>query len=299
MVSSISKTDNQPKQAPKKEEINYDDKRTWTYPLNDKQISIIQDGFIEMDYYKTLPDDKKKMYIPKPITAPNSLANIIKLLSDFGILATLSAPVFDVMKNFPQPNPFDKIVVIFKTIDKLMEIVTAIETLEDIPIIGTLASPVVRALRLIIEFFMAIFYAVIMLLDGTMMIIFKLEKDLPKIKERWAIMWENGETPDRLSKEIKQLEDEARDGNWDVFTSTKEWKQFLNELNSLVKPINEIYNLVINMTEKFSIIVDMFKYLDWRGEKFTLDNVSKFVLGKSWREMEEEAQERVEKEFNK
>ena len=180
MVSSISKTDNQPKQAPKKEEINYDDKRTWTYPLNDKQISIIQDGFIEMDYYKTLPDDKKKMYIPKPITAPNSLANIIKLLSDFGILATLSAPVFDVMKNFPQPNPFDKIVVIFKTIDKLMEIVTAIETLEDIPIIGTLASPVVRALRLIIEFFMAIFYAVIMLLDGTMMIIFKLEKDFPK-----------------------------------------------------------------------------------------------------------------------
>ena len=296
MVSSISKTDNQPKQAQKKEEIDYNDKNSWTYPLNDKQISIIQDGFIEMYYYKMLPDERKKDYIPKPIT---SISSIIKLLSDFGILATLLAPIFDVLKSLPKPNPFEKILVIFKMIDKLLDIISAIETLEDVPIIGQLAAPVVRALRLIIEFFMAIFYAVIMLIDGSLMIWFKLQKDLPKIKERLKIMFGQGESPEGFQNMIKRLKEEFDDDALNVFMNTKEMKKIINELNSLVKPINEIYSLAVNMTEKFSMICDSLSYIDWNSDNFLGDTFCKFVFGKTWHQMELEAQERVEKEFNK
>lgn len=296
MVSSISKTNNQPNQAPKKEEIDYNDKKSWTCPLNDKQISIIQDDFIEMEEYKALPDEKKKDYIPKPIT---SMTSIIKLLSDFGILATLLAPIFDVLKSLPKPNPFEKILVIFKTIDKLLDIISAIETLEDVPVIGPLASPVVRALRYIVEFFMSLFYAVIMLIDGTLMVWFKLQKDLPKIEERIKIMFGQGESPEGLKKMIDRLSEEFKDDALNVFMSTKEMNQLMKELNSLVQPINDIYTLAVNMTEKFSMIVDSFKHIDWNGEDFYGDQFCKFVLGKTWHEMELEAQERVEKEFNK
>lgn len=293
MVSSISKTNNQPNQAPKKEEIDYNDKSTWTYPLNDKQISIIQDGFIDSEIYNLLPDEEKINYIPKPL--PINMASLIKLLSDFGILASLLAPIFDVLKSLPRPNPFEKILVIFKTIDKLLDIISAIETLEDVPVIGTLASPVVRALRYIVEFFMSLFYAVIMLIDGTLMVCFKLRNDIPKIEERIKAMTTDGETPDELQSWI----DKFKEGVLDPFMSTKEWNQLMKELNSLVQPINDIYSLAVNMTKKFSMIVDSFKHIDWNGKDFYGNEFCKFVLGKTWHEMELEAQERVEKEFNR
>lgn len=293
MVSSISKTNNQPNQAPKKEEIDYNNKKSWTYPLNDRQISIIQDGFINDEKYKSLDDEEKETYIPKPIST--NMASLIKLLSDFGILATLLAPIFDVLKSLPKPNPFEKILVIFKTIDKLLDIISAIETLEDVPVIGTLASPVVRALRYIVEFFMSLFYAVIMLIDGTLMVWFKLQKDLPKITERIQVMFDNGETPEGFANMTKKFFEDSGD----VFWSTKEMIQFRKELNSLVQPINDIYSLAVNMTKKFSMIVDSFKHIDWNGEDFYGDEFCKFVLGKTWHEMELEAQERVEKEFNR
>ncbi len=293
MVSSISKTNNQPNQAPKKEEIDYNDKSKWTYPLNDKQISIIQDGFIDSEIYNLLPDEKKINYIPKPL--PINMASLIKLLSDFGILATLLAPIFDVLKSLPKPNPFEKILVIFKTIDKLLDIISAIETLEDVPVIGTLASPVVRALRYIVEFFMSLFYAVIMLIDGTLMVLFKLRNDIPKIEERIKAMTTDGETPDELQSWI----DKFKEGVLDPFMSTKEWNQLMKELNSLVQPINDIYSLSVNMTEKFSMIVDSLQHINQNGKNFMGDKICKIVLGKTWHEMELEAQERVEKEFNR
>lgn len=294
MVSSISKTNNQPNQAPKKEEIDYNDKSTWTYPLNDKQIAIIKEGFIDSEIYNILPDEEKKKYIPKPI--PSHMGSIIKMLSDFGILATMLAPVFDVLKRLPQPNPFEKILVIFKTIDKLLDIISAIETLEDVPVIGTLASPVVRALRYIVEFFMSLFYAVIMLIDGTAMIIFKLREDIPKIEERINAMTLHGETPTGFWDAIDKFFEGTLD---DGFYTTKEWNQLKKEFNSLVKPINDIYSLSVNMTEKFSMIVDSLQHINQNGKNFMGDKICKIVLGKTWHEMELEAQERVEKEFNK
>lgn len=296
MVSSISKTNNQPNQAPKKEDkINYNDKSTWdTYPLNDKQISIIQDGFIDSEIYNILPDDEKKKYIPKPV--PSHMGSIIKMLSDFGILATMLAPVFDVLKSLPQPNPFEKILVIFKTIDKLLDIISAIETLEDVPVIGTLASPVVRALRYIVEFFMSLFYAVIMLIDGTLMILFKLRNDIPKIEERINAMTLHGETPTGFWDAIDKFFEGTLD---DGFYTTKEWNQLKKELNSLVQPINDIYSLSVNMTKKFSMIVDSLQQIDQNGKNFMGDQFCKIILGKTWHEMELEAQERVEKEFNR
>ena len=291
---SVSSTTNIPSKVVEKKKINYENEASWTVPYDEKQLEIIRDRMITGKTYENLKDKDKERYIKKPNEV--SFAEIVQLLSDMGVLAVMLGPIFDLLKTVPQPNPIDKIVTAFKTIDKLMDLMTKIETLEDVPIIGPLAAPVLRSLRVFFEVCLALINFIIMIFDGTIFVWFKLKKQIPIIQQKIKEMKESNKDPDTLKKKIEQLEKEVEDGDY-VFTSTKEYKQLVAELNKIAKPIFDIFDMTGKIIENFTLFVEMFDDIDWESENFVLEKFVKFVCGKSWSEMKKDAQVRAEKMF--
>lgn len=136
--------------------------------ITKKELDEIKSRIIQQIDYRFLPPSEKNRYIPyNPGTGDEALEKLIGLINSNMMLPILMQPVMEILSKIPDPNPVQMLANLMKPINEVVKTLDSIKSLQDVPVIGELAKPVVDLVNSLLEIFGGIIGLLFLIGRGT------------------------------------------------------------------------------------------------------------------------------------
>ena len=117
-----------------------------------KKLDALKSRIITADQYRDLDPEEKEKYIPyNPGVGDAALEQLIRIINSQMMIPILMQPVFEIMSRLPNPNPAQTLANIAQPINEIVKTLDTIKSLEDVPVVGELAKPVVDLVNSLLE----------------------------------------------------------------------------------------------------------------------------------------------------
>lgn len=205
--------------------------------LSKNELDAIVSRIISPDQYRDLDKEDKELYMPYNPSAGNAaLEQLMRVISSNMMLPILMQPVYEILSRLPDPNPIEKLANLMRPLEQMLKTLDAIKSLEDVPVVGQLAKPVVDLINSLLEVF-----------GGFISLFFLIGRGVP-------LFWDNA----KRSKDIlKKYMDENEENTESIMTAYSEvdWKdlaannpvmyQFIKTIRpQIIEPLDTITKTV-------------------------------------------------------
>ena len=120
--------------------------------MTKKELDALKSRIITADQYRDLDPEEKEKYIPyNPGVGDAALEQLIRIINSQMMIPILMQPVFEIMSRLPNPNPAQTLANIAQPINEIVKTLDAIKSLEDVPVIGQIAKPLVDLVNSLLE----------------------------------------------------------------------------------------------------------------------------------------------------
>lgn len=120
--------------------------------MTNKELEALKSRIITAEQYRDLDPEEKEKYIPyNPGIGDAALEQLIRIINSQMIIPILMQPVFEIMSRLPNPNPAQTLANIAQPINEIVKTLDAIKSLEEVPVIGQLAKPLVDLINSLLE----------------------------------------------------------------------------------------------------------------------------------------------------
>lgn len=120
--------------------------------ISKKELDALKSRIITADQYRDLDPEEKEKYIPyNPGVGDAALEQLIRIINSQMMIPILMQPVFEIMSRLPNPNPAQTLANIAQPINEIVKTLDTIKSLEDVPVVGELAKPVVDLINSLLE----------------------------------------------------------------------------------------------------------------------------------------------------
>lgn len=120
--------------------------------MSKKELDALKSRIITADQYRDLDPEEKEKYIPyNPGVGDAALEQLIRIINSQMMIPILMQPVFEIMSRLPNPNPAQTLANIAQPINEIVKTLDTIKSLEDVPVVGELAKPVVDLVNSLLE----------------------------------------------------------------------------------------------------------------------------------------------------
>lgn len=215
-----------------------------------KEMEAIINRIITPEQYRDLDPDDKELYIPyNPGPLDAGMEQLIKIINSNMMLPIIMQPVYELISKLPDPNPAQILANLLKPIDAIISTLTEIEKLQDVPVVGQLAKPVVDLINELLEVF-----------GGMISLFFLISRGVP-------IFMDNIEKSGKMLKDYMKRKDEKTES---VMTAYKniDWeelakksplvKEFIKTIRpQILEPLESITDTAAAIIAIVSIIENM------------------------------------------
>ena len=120
--------------------------------MSKKELDALKSRIITADQYRDLDPEEKEKYIPyNPGVGDAALEQLIRIINSQMMIPILMQPVFEIMSRLPNPNPAQTLANIAQPINEIVKTLDTIKSIEDVPVVGELAKPVVDLVNSLLE----------------------------------------------------------------------------------------------------------------------------------------------------
>ena len=120
--------------------------------MTKKELDALKSRIITADQYRDLNPEEKEKYIPyNPGVGDAALEQLIRVINSQMMIPILMQPVFEIMSRLPNPNPAQTLANIAQPINEIVKTLDTVKSLEDVPVIGQLAKPLVDLVNSLLE----------------------------------------------------------------------------------------------------------------------------------------------------
>lgn len=122
--------------------------------MTKKELDALKSRIISPEQYRDLDPEEKEKYIPyNPGVGDAALEQLIRIINSQMMIPILMQPVFEILSRLPNPNPVQTLANIARPINEIVKTLDAIKSIEDVPVVGQLAKPVVDLVNSLLEVF--------------------------------------------------------------------------------------------------------------------------------------------------
>lgn len=208
--------------------------------MSKKELDALKSRIITADQYRDLDPEEKEKYIPyNPGVGDAALEQLIRIINSQMMIPILMQPVFEIMSRLPNPNPAQTLANIAQPINEIVKTLDTIKSLEDVPVVGELAKPVVDLVNSLLE-----------VVGGFISLFFLIGKGLPlfydnavdsyhMIEKYMKTQKENSESIMTAYAEVDWKELAANNPIMDEFIKIIR-PQIIQPLDTITKTINTI-----------------------------------------------------------
>lgn len=133
-----------------------------TTPQKEKNYKLLTE-----EEFNKLSDEEKAKYVPyNPSMADRGVAMTIEQANACCEMLSQYGPMFEKMKVMPNPLPGEHLEQMVNNVENMQSLLDPIEALANVPIIGTLVSPLVKLINAIFKVIGMLFWLCFMLATG-------------------------------------------------------------------------------------------------------------------------------------
>lgn len=123
-------------------------------PITRSELDAIKSRIIDLKQYDELSPEEKKEYVPyNPGLSDAALEKLIGAVNANMMLPIMMQPVMEILSRLPDPNPVQMLANLMKPINEIVKTLDAIKSIQDVPVVGQLAKPVVDLVNSLLEIF--------------------------------------------------------------------------------------------------------------------------------------------------
>lgn len=208
--------------------------------MSKKELDALKSRIITADQYRDLDPEEKEKYIPyNPGVGDAALEQLIRIINSQMMIPILMQPVFEIMSRLPNPNPAQTLANIAQPINEIVKTLDTIKSLEDVPVVGELAKPVVDLINSLLEVvggFISLFF---LIGKGVPLFIDNAVDSYHMIEKYMKTQEENSESIMTAYAEVDWKELAANNPIMDEFIKIIR-PQIIQPLDTITKTINTI-----------------------------------------------------------
>ena len=224
--------------------------------VSSKEMEAIIGRIISPEQYRDLDPEAKDLYIPyNPGPLDAGMEQLIKLINSNMMIPIIMQPVYELLGKLPDPNPAQILENLLKPINSIFSTLDEIKNLQDVPVIGQLAKPIVDLINQILEVF-----------GGMIALFFLISRGAP-------IFMDNIEKSGKILKDYMKRKDEKTESAMTAYKNI-DWEELAKKSPLVKEFIKTIRPQILDPLETIEETVDTIILLVTVIEnmKFTYDD---------------------------